>query len=208
MPSGRCVQSLRTHIGNGLVLSDSGRFFLPDSNTSAIFTKPAIDGAVTELDLPPDERIGLAEAIHATGIKTFAILIWMKEESSIVAFRNHQALDARLPISEALAKTIAPGFGVQFAKQEQWSFLPFKFPQDMHKNHLEVSQELIMPFIGPSEVLGHGSFGRIVTVNISPPQQAFFPQDVSLNDIALLFSFMMIILNPFYDVVQQRAPRS
>lgn len=144
-----------------------------------IFTQAAIDGAVKELDLQPDEQIGLAETIHTRGIKIFAILIWMKVEDSIAVFRNNQILDERLPISEVEARRVAPEFGLTLARQEQWKFIPFKFPQNMHEYHRDIAQEFIMPFIGRFEELAHGAFGQILTVNISPAQQAFFPQDVS-----------------------------
>lgn len=177
--NGFSIQALRHQMENNMVRSDSGRWFLPLISLQTIFTPAAAQKAVKELSCPPDQRIKLAEEILHAGVKTFAILIWMYKEDHIVSFRAHQALDERLPFSEELAKTAAPDFGARLAREEQWRFLPFQFPPNMHEHHLEIDQNRILPFVGRSNDLAEGSFGRIITISICPTQQYFLPDHVS-----------------------------
>lgn len=161
--------------------SESGRYFLPNISLGTIFTLVAIEKAVQELRCQPDERIGLATAIYGEGKRTFAILVWMKEEDFIVTFRNHDALDRRLPLSETYAKEIAPKFGTRLAHVEQWMLLPFEFPPNMCEHHWEVNKDQIIPFIGESEDVGKGGFGDVYQVSILPSQQAFYSKEASYH---------------------------
>ncbi|KAJ4424693.1 hypothetical protein N0V82_000621 [Gnomoniopsis sp. IMI 355080] len=170
-------QALRQQLEDNMIRSTSGRSFLPDSSLPKIFTRSVVTKVVQELKCLPEEHIRLIDTIMEEGLKTFAILVWMHRANGIVLFRTHEALDNRLPLSEDLAKNIAPDFGAWFAREEQWRFLPYRFPPKGHERHVEIGEERILPFIGKSVDLDEGSFGRVFTMNIWPSQQAFFPED-------------------------------
>ncbi len=172
------VRLLRTQIQNNMVYSESQRHFLPDISVATIFTLPAIEKAILELDCQPDERIGLAEKIYHKGKKTFAILILMGEEDLVVQFRNWNALDDRLPLNKFDAQKIAGEVGSSLADEYQWKFLPENFPSNMWEHHLEFVKEKILPFIDEPEQVATGAFGEISKVKILPSQQALCSEEV------------------------------
>ncbi|KAL2038546.1 hypothetical protein N7G274_008593 [Stereocaulon virgatum] len=169
------IRSLKRQIESKMILSESGRYFLPASYLSLIFTLNEVEKAVAELDCAAHDRLGLAKKIYDEGIRTFAILVKNGEEDSIIAFREHDVLDARLPLDEALATRILNQLGTAFAREYQWQFLPYKFRRHMRDHHVHISdREWILPFIGEYEVVASGGFGDVFKMQVFPSQQEFF----------------------------------
>ena len=164
-----------------MVQSLSQHYFLPNTSLDRILTLSTVEGLVEELDCTADERIALSGQVYHEGRRIFAMLILMGEEASIVAFRNHNALDHRLPLGEAYAKEITPDFGISLAREFQWKILPFHFTADMWQHHWEVEKERILPFV-ESEDIAAGGFGDIYKVTIWPSQQDFFPKEVTYHN--------------------------
>jgi hypothetical protein len=172
------ICSLHTLIQDAMVRSELGVHFLPSISVSTIFTKPAIESAIADIDYEPDDRIGLAETIYQKGKKTFAILILMRKEDDIVKFRNHDTLDDRLPLATNIVQSIVGDYGVSFADKTQWELLPRTFPESMWEHHREYRKEEVLPFIGDSEEVADGGFGVIYKVKILASQQKFFCEEV------------------------------
>ncbi|OCK78363.1 kinase-like protein [Lepidopterella palustris CBS 459.81] len=155
--------------------SATGQYFLPTTELRAILTREEINISVAELDCADHERIGLAEKIYQDGLIIFAILTWMKHEAAIVNFRNHDALDASLPLHEERAVEIVPEFGRVLATEIQWQFLPYTFTRDMCDYHRILDHsEVILPFI-KEEPLAEGGFGQVYKMTVLSSQQQFFP---------------------------------
>lgn len=173
------IQMLYKRIEHEKVKSITGKYFIQESKVRAIFTPAIVDRAVTELMCGAPERLGLAKKIKEEATIVFAILISMGKEDHIVNFRNHDYLDHRLPISETLANEIVPEFGVSFAREFQWQFLPYVFKQDMSDYHLEVCEtSRIFPFIEPVEKVADGGFGEVTKLTIPTALQHFFNSEV------------------------------
>ena len=130
---------LKRQIESKMVLSECGRYFLPESYLSIIFDLKDIEKAVSELSCAAHERLGLAKKIYEEGTRVFAILIKNGQEDSIIAFREHDVLDARLPFNEAIATRILNQSGTAFAREQQWQFLPYKFRRHMREYHRHIS---------------------------------------------------------------------
>ena len=80
-----------------------------------VFTRAKIVLTVDELIFHAHELVGLAKKMQQEGTTLFAILVRMRRADSIVIFRNHECLDSKLPLYEARAEEIVPGFGFSFA---------------------------------------------------------------------------------------------
>lgn len=173
------IQFLKQQIESKMVQSECGRYFLPESYLSIVFSFKDIEKAVSELGCAVHDRLGLAKKIYEEGTRVFAILIKNGQEDSIVAFREHDLLDARLPLSEAVVTRISNQFGTAFAREQQWQFLPYKFRRHMRDYHRHISDsEWILPFVGENEIVGSGGFGDVFKVNISSSQQDFVVNEV------------------------------
>jgi hypothetical protein len=102
----------------------------------------------------------------------------MRREDDIVKFRNHDALDYRLPLARNVAQDIMGDYGVSFADRYQWDLLPRIFPKNMWEHHWEYRSEEVLPFV-ESKYIAEGGFGEIHKVKILTSQQNFFPEEVS-----------------------------
>ena len=175
------IQYLKRQIESRMVRAESGRHFLPRSYLDLIFTIKDIEGAIDELKCPIDEKFGLAQEIHDQGCWIFAALIKNGEEDLITRFRKHEMLVSESPLAEDQAKRIMGEFGVAFAREHQWQFLPYMFRRNMRDCSRDISyDEMILPFIGDSEAIASGGFGDISSVEIFPSQQDFVLDKVSL----------------------------
>lgn len=179
MPSRATIDALYNRIEQEKVKSVSGKYFIQESKLREFFTAAIIDRAVAELICDAPERLSLSKKIQQDGTIVFAILVSMGKADYIVCFRNHECLDRRLPISEELAKEVVPAFGVSFAREFQWQFLPYVFEQDMHDYHREVSEVgRIFPFVDLVEKIADGGFGEVTKSTIPTPLQHFFNSKV------------------------------
>ena len=173
------IQFLKRQIESKMVLSQCGRYFLPETYLSIVFNFKDIEKAVSELGCAAHDRLGLAKKIYEEGTRVFAILIKNGQEDSIIAFREHDVLDARLPLNEAVATRILKQLGTAFAREQQWQFLPYKFRRHMRDYHRHISDsEWILPFVGEDEIMGSGGFGDVSKVNVFPSQQEFIVNEV------------------------------
>lgn len=176
------ISSLRRQINSNMIADETGtRHFLPTIAISTILTQSAISDAVDEMGLGPENVIGLVDTIHRDGQRVFAILLSMGEQDSICKFRNHGALDSRLPLSEKEAVDIAPSFGGAFANDFQWKLLSRHLPHMMWENHHEFRDQDILPFVGKPTFLDQGAFGEIYMINVLASQQNLFPVTVSYS---------------------------
>jgi hypothetical protein len=167
MTSTTTINGLYSLIEEKRMESVSGKYFITRAKVQEIFTAVKIDLAVGELDCDAPERLGLTNKIKEEGRVVFAILVWMRRADHIVGFRNHECLDSRLPLSENLARRIAPEFGASFAREYQWQFLPYVFDKDMRDYHRVIHEsDRILPFIGKIEHIGEGGFGQVSKLTI------------------------------------------
>lgn len=168
-----CINTLREQIEDSLVSSISEHRFLPIDKLHEILTLPVIKRAVKELKCGPDERIKLADTIYREGRRVFAMLIYDYKQDLIVEFRKHGALDSRLPLDEASAKTIVKhSIAHRIVQDLQWRFYPYTFPENMSESDHEIQRKMILPFLG-SERIDSGAFGDVDKMTISPSQQNF-----------------------------------
>ncbi|KAK8112870.1 protein kinase domain-containing protein [Apiospora sp. TS-2023a] len=167
---------LRRQLQGCMVKSESMRCFIPDGVIEGILTLQTIEEIVPTLNCKSDQRIGLANRIHKEGQKTFAILVLMSEEDSIVVFRDHNLLDRSLPLSIDEAKVVDKTVGYRFV-QSQWDLLPYEFDHMMWENHQQIAQDTILPFIENPEPVGEGAFGVVERVHIQPSQQDFIASE-------------------------------
>ncbi|OCK76317.1 kinase-like protein [Lepidopterella palustris CBS 459.81] len=169
------INGLYSQIEHTRVRSVSGKYFIRPSKVRDIFTPAKIELAVTELICDAYERVGLAKKIQQEGTLVFAILVWMRWADYIVIFRNHDCLDNKLPIPEARAQEIAPEFGLSFAQEYQWQFLPYVFRQDMSDHHCQIDDlGMIFPFVGEPEHIADGGYGEVSKLTILTSLQEFF----------------------------------
>ncbi|KAI1737673.1 hypothetical protein F4680DRAFT_203534 [Xylaria scruposa] len=170
------IGTLRERIQDSMITSISERSFLPSDKLHEIFTLDAIKGAIAELTCGPEDGIKLVDTIHGQGKRVFAILIYNNWHDLIIEFRKHDALDSRLPLSENDAEAIAGrSIGLRFAREAQWAFCPYVFPEKMYESHRRVERKTILPFIG-SERIGSGGFSAVHKMSVSPSQQNFVDQ--------------------------------
>jgi hypothetical protein len=174
MASRATIEGLYSQIGRGRVGSVSGKYFIQQSKVWEIFTPTKINLAVAELTCDAHERVGLAKKIQQEGTILFAVLVWMRREDSIVSFRNHECLDNKFPIDEARAQEIVPEFGLEFAREYQWQFLPYFFNKDMREYHRQIKDVgRIFPFV-KVEHIAEGGFGEVSKLTIPTSMQTFF----------------------------------
>ncbi|KAI0399414.1 nacht domain-containing protein [Xylaria palmicola] len=100
------------------------------------------------------------------------MLIYNDWQNYIIKFREHDALDNRLPLSENDAVMMAADIGRRLARESQWAFCPYTFPKDMWARDCQVEKKMILPFIS-AEQIGSGAFSTVEKVSISPSQQNF-----------------------------------
>lgn len=160
------------------VQATTNRYFLPQARLREIFTYNAIVDFVKELSITNEDRIGLVLKIFDQGTTIFAILIWMRRESAIVHFREHDALDGSLPLGAERACEIIPDFGRTLADEVQWEFLPYVFRKDMCEGHVMMHSRRILPFVEEEHLIS-GGFSDIFKLKLVASQQEFFPTTVS-----------------------------
>jgi hypothetical protein len=175
MSTKETTRSLWKQIENNRIKSISGRYFVPRSSLTAIFTPLAISKAVAELECELEDRIGLSKDIHQDGIITFAILVWMHQEEAIVKFRRHRCLDSHGPLDASTAISIAPDFGNTFSREVQLEFRPHFF----HRGEdVEFDQLDILPFTGVGKEQKGGGYGEITELAVHSSLQDFYPDKV------------------------------
>lgn len=173
------IGALRERIEVNLVTSISERRYLPIDKSREIFTLPAIQDALQELNCKVEDRINLANTIYHNGRALFAMLIDIWQEDLIVEFRKHGVLDHRLPLDKAEAqKIVGPVIAHRLVSEVQWKFLPFVFPERMWECQLCLQDPMILPFVS-CERIGFGAFGEVEKIGISPSQQNFSDKRVS-----------------------------
>ncbi|EUC47623.1 hypothetical protein COCMIDRAFT_3418 [Bipolaris oryzae ATCC 44560] len=169
------LETLYQEIEKNRSRSVSGTYFICAEKIRSIFSLDKVELAIQELDCDPHERIGLANKIHQEGIVVFAILVWMRRSGNIVKFREHDCLDTQLPIPETRAQQIVPEFGLSFAREIQWQFLPYVFKKDMCDYHRYIHEaNVIFPFVGEAEKIGQGGFGEVTRIQIPTNLQELF----------------------------------
>lgn len=174
------IPALRSEIARKRVRSVTERYFVPRTSIDTIFTQEAVHEAVSELECEPEEKIGLASKILSKATVTFAILIWMGEEESIVAFRNHDVLDEKLPLDAPRAESIAPRFGLEFVQEVQWQFLPYTFRADMADHHRTIQDPYILPFTKELAAPIDGGFSTVYRMEVHPTLQEFYSGPVCI----------------------------
>jgi hypothetical protein len=104
----------------------------------------------------------------------------MGKADSIANFRNHGCLDRQLLLlSEARAQEIALKFGLSFAREYRWQFLPYFFEQDMRDHHRIIKNVgMIFPFVGEIEHIAKRGFGQVSKLTISTSLQKFIHNTV------------------------------
>jgi len=173
MTSRPTIEWLYGQIEGAKERSISERYFIRPSRVRDIFTLATIERAVTELNCDTYDKVGLAKKIELEGVLVFAVLIYMRREDQIVAFRNHDCL--ALPVPEGKAVLIAPEFGVSFAREYQWQFIPYFFKRDMSEHHYEIDElGIIFPFIEEKN-RRDGGYGEVSELTIPASLQEFFP---------------------------------
>ena len=140
-----------------------------------IFTPTAIAQALVELVCPPEDRIGLADAIIRNGVTTFAILVWMNREDHIVHFRRWDCLDSR-NVTEENVSIIAPAFGLDFVREYAWQFRPHFFHLG---DTIEINERKILPFLCEMGQLEEGGFGHVSKMVVHASLQDFYPRSVA-----------------------------
>ncbi|GAB1317158.1 Protein kinase domain-containing protein [Madurella fahalii] len=169
------IRALRSQIARKRVRSVTERYFVPRASLDMIFTEETVHEAVAELECEPEEKIGLSLKIFSKAIVVFAILVWMGEEESIVAFRNHDILDQNLPLEAERAESISPRFGLVFAQEYQWQFLPYTFCADMADHHRTIQDAYILPFTKELAAPIDGGFSTVHRMEVYPTLQEFYP---------------------------------
>lgn len=174
-----CIRALRRRIEESLVTSTSKQRFLPRDKLFEIFTLPAIEGAVEELNYGAEYRIKLVDTINSDCKIVFAILIYNRLENYIAEFRKHGFLDSQLPLTKERAEEIMGSeFGPQVALEFQWMFLPYVFRKGMLECSYHIGERYILPFI-TAEQIGTGAYGDVDKVRILPSQHEFTDHIVS-----------------------------
>lgn len=166
------IERLYGQIERAKERSISGKYFIRPTRVRDILTPAAIELAVAEVNCDPHDRIGLGKKIELEGIFVFATLICMRRVDHIVAFRNHDCL--KLPVSEAKAELIAHEFGLSFAREYQWQFVPYYFKRDMNDHHYEIDElGMILPFVEEVDRVD-GGHGAVSKVTVPTSLQEFF----------------------------------
>ncbi|KAF4626119.1 hypothetical protein G7Y89_g12041 [Cudoniella acicularis] len=157
---------LRAELEKRKIRSSSERYFISNSDLSAVFTAADVRQLVAELKCRTEDRVGLPGELFAHGRTTLAILVWLRQENSILNFRTRDILDKSLPLENVeQANALAPGVGNEFVTETQWMFLPYQFGRNMAQSHKEIRREIILPFVN-EENLGDGGFGEVLKVTI------------------------------------------
>jgi hypothetical protein len=165
------IEAVRLRIDNERTGSTKSNlhWFVPQTALEHIFTASAIARCVAEVVCEVEDRIGLAAAIESHGTTIFAILIWMRQEDAIVAFRRSSCLD-RLPLDLTTALLVAPDFGRNLVEEHQWHFLPHSFRED---EDIEIDPLVILPFMREIGQTEGGGFGTINRLELHPTQHDF-----------------------------------
>jgi hypothetical protein len=153
--------------------SSSGKYFISTQDSKAIFTKKAILALLTELKLRYEDRVGLAEDIFTHRRTILAILVYMRQEGSIINFRTHDIRDSALPLRDVqVANGLVPGLGNQLVIETQWKFIPYSFEHNVFRSHREIGSDIILPFI-KEESFDGGAFGEVSKVTIPASHHQF-----------------------------------
>jgi hypothetical protein len=166
--------------------STDGRYYITEKDVRVVLTSEAVDNAVRELSLSEVDHVEICAKIKVEGMKTFAILLWMRRESAVVDFIENGALDSSLPLAQVRAEAIAPSFGKHFSQEIQWQFLPRFFSSSLRSYFARIQAEEILPFL--SEVkLGEGGLGEVFLTGIDSSQQDMLPCGAN---VSLLQNFL------------------
>jgi hypothetical protein len=166
--------------------STDGKYYITEKDVRVVLTSEAVENAVRELSFSEIDHVEICAKIKLEGVKTFAILLWMRRESAIVDFIENGALDSSLPLAQARVEDIAPSFGKSFAQEIQWQFLPRFFSSSLRSYFARIQAEEILPFL--SEVkLGEGGLGEVFLTGIDSSHQDLLPCGAS---VGLLQTFL------------------
>jgi len=165
------IRTLQKQTLEGMTISISQRPFLPTNKLDEIFTRNAIDDAVKELACDPQDRIKLVDTIYNEGKRVFAMLVYDDCQNLITKFRKFGFLDSQLPLSEVDITKIADTVPVRrLARDTQWHFCPYIFPERMWQYHRELNKEIILPIINAVQI-GTGAYGDVEKIGLPSCQQ-------------------------------------
>ena len=159
-------------------LAASQRYYIDPKALKNLCTHELVLDVVKECGVPRHSQEERAKTISAIGCVTFSILVYIREESLIVKFLEHDVfnrLDDRLPMNMDGLDSIAPGAPGRLRRFEehQWQFIPVILQKNLYKN---IGNKFILPFM---EDVHHGdsdgSFGKIYIVTMEAALQELLP---------------------------------
>ena len=170
------VSKLRDGIEKIRRETTSGRYFVDLKELKLLFGREQLIKAVKECSLPVHRQLNFADTILQKGIITFAILLSLRKEDSILNFIEHDDLDNSLPKTNARLSEIAPDVGDRFAEEVQWEFLPHYFQRDTHRR---IQAKTILPILEEVALEDQkGAFANVSKVFIASSMQNLLPSEV------------------------------
>lgn len=133
--------------------------------------------------MPDFQRAEVTEKVFNDGRIVLAILVSKGWQDRLMDCVEHEALDHALPFDIALAKSAMGTYGLEFAMDAQWEFLPRQFLTSSNMHHLVLRDEEILPFKVERKI-GEGSFAEVYEVSLPATMQACYP--ISREDVTLV----------------------
>ena len=172
---GPITDSLRAKIAALRKESTDHRHFVSQKDLSVLLTKEAIATAIPECGIVDYRCPSAVNYVLNEGKIIFGILVWRRWEHTLNSFIEHGIIDGQLPLAVEQAQQVTHMFGLAFATDAQWGFLPRQLTKDMSGYHCHFRKEEILPFTQMGD-LGAGSFGDVYKATVWPSCQTIYPQ--------------------------------
>ncbi|KAH0537549.1 hypothetical protein FGG08_005648 [Glutinoglossum americanum] len=193
------VEHLEERLWRARVHTRNFQYFIPCNDFDRLITFKTIEEELARMrpDIPPFERLDIANDIFSTARKLFAILITIRKGLAILDFVKDHISDSDLPLSlskevgwqfptsEGLqtpldrllqAVTSWDSHDIDAFSRTQWWFLAPVF--DQQARHYKLADEVVLPFIedreGDPDQVKSGGYSKVWGIRIHRAHQTIY----------------------------------
>ena len=164
------MDGLRAQIQSLRQKNEDSKYFMPAGALNDLLKHRPIKNALKECGVEVNRIDEVTELIVRGGRRTFAILLAIYRQATIMKFVEGDQfqtniLDSKLPRSLSDLQSILPATDVGEFFERQWEFTAPVFPRG--RGHRLLHHDTIFPFMA-SQQRGEGGFGRVFEVELHP----------------------------------------
>lgn len=180
--------SLRKSIAKEELLNWQGQAFVPYYRLYDLVKPQVVKPIFQERGIEKYQEDEAVEAVWKGGIRVFAILNGIGQETTILLFRSktdiflNKPLDSGLPYDQHFLESILPKHHYEFY-QLQWKFNSPVFRRNVQDRLLP--SRTILPFLKVADVTSRGAFAEVCRITLPGSHQAIeaaTSRDVSIHN--------------------------